>query len=109
MATYLVIEPREKWSLDDLKVFYRIVSGYHLAIISEENGIANAIEDFEQPGITEYCFNVTDYPNNAFDAERVMLILIGRFNWMVTDKKPPRFRRNKRKKKTEPSHENHSV
>ena len=101
MATYLVIEPREKWSLDDLKIFYRIVRGYHIVIMSEENCAAYALEDFEQPGVTEYCFNVTKYPKLALDAERVMGMLIGRFNWMTTDKKPARFRKNKRSRKNE--------
>ena len=98
MAKYLVIEPREKWSLDDLKIFYRIVRGYNLAVMPEEDETKSALEDYEFGGITEYCFNVTDYPCNAFDAERVMLLLIGKFNWMITDKKPSKFRSNKKRK-----------
>ena len=96
MAMYLVIEPKEKWSLSDLKVFYRIVRGYNLAVLTEEEETKNALEDYEFDGSTEYCFDVSAYPSNAFDAERVMMKLIGKFSWMTTNKKPSHFRSSRK-------------
>ena len=90
MSVYVTIEPIEEWSLNDLRVFYRILRWIKAAKVeNDEDEERFAQEDYETP-IAKYRF-VMKNSHQAIDFEHMLVHLIGGFSYTCDDEPDEEF------------------